>query len=113
MLAVAADNIGGGRSAIRLAPASNIASTFSLTISCASRSASSSAIANFVRRRRITSQASNASMVLASQGKLSLKLSLDGSKKLFVAMSHSLSADHKDVDFVALPRSFECNENAL
>ena len=55
--------------AIRLAPASNIASIFSLTIRWASRSASSSALANFARRRRMTSQDSNASMAPASQGK--------------------------------------------
>src|SRR5665213_804552 len=54
--------------AIRLAPASNIASTFSATIRQASSSASASPTASFASRSRITSQDSNASMAPASQG---------------------------------------------
>src|SRR5258708_3239098 len=67
---------------IRLAPASNIALTFSLTVRWASRSASSSPVANIVRRRRITLQDSNASMALASQA----NPASNGSKQLRVLM---------------------------
>src|ERR1700753_2384391 len=59
----------GDAPAIRLAPASNIASTFSLTIRRASLSAARSPTASFASRRPITSQDSKASMAPANHGK--------------------------------------------
>src|SRR5665213_3986698 len=94
--------------AIRLAPASNIASTFSATIRQASSSASASPTASFASRSRITSQDSNASMAPASQGKSASR----GSKKCAMARL-AVVADRAGADSRHPPRILEFSENAL